>query len=91
MSISTASAWRPEIRRRPAIRTARTTPTARTATTRIQSIWWSCVASALSITAPVSQMSAIAAPWDSTARTIETVSESLYGRRNPSSRANVWR
>jgi hypothetical protein len=36
-------------------------------------------------------MRAIAAPWESTARRIETISESLYGRRNPSSRANVWR
>ena len=77
MSISTASAWRPESRRRPAIRTARANPTARTAPTRIQSIWWSCVASALSITAPVSAMSAIAAPWERTASRIETVSESL--------------
>ena len=61
MSISTASAWRAG-EQAPAghqDRARRARPRA-TAPTRIQSIWWSCVASALSITAPVSAMSAIA-------------------------------
>ena len=57
----------------------------------IQSFCGSCVASAPSITSLVSQMSAIAAACEATASMIETISESLYGRRNPRSRANVWR
>src|SRR3954468_12019884 len=35
-------------------------------------------------------MSAMAAPWEATARTIETIRETLYGRRKPSRRANVF-
>ena len=91
MSISTASACFPEMSLRAAMSAARNTPRPTIAQTYIQSLPASCGAIASSITCFVTQTSAICAPWDATASTIETTSETRYGRRKPSSRKNVRR
>jgi hypothetical protein len=91
MSISTASACRPEISRRPTISTAFTAPSATIAPTKSHSSCESWGRSALSTTWPVSQISAICAACDPTASTIDTTSETRYGRRKPSRRKNVLR
>jgi hypothetical protein len=47
--------------------------------------------SASSSPVPVSHAIAIAAAWEPTASRIETMSDHLYGLRNPSRRTNVSR
>jgi hypothetical protein len=77
--------------RRAAMSTARATPRATIAQTKIQSLCVSWGRNAPSITCFVTQISAICATCDPTASRIEASSESLYGRRKPSSRKNVRR
>src|SRR6478736_2946688 len=91
MSYSTASAWRPEIRRRPAMNRARKAPTTITATAIPYSSWWLFAVIAFSRPLPVRYAMTIAAAWEPTARKIETIRETRYGPRKPSRRKNVWR
>src|SRR2546421_5539980 len=91
MSISTARACLPEIRRRPVIRTAFAAPRATIAQTKSQSSCVSRGAIAWSITFFVTQISATCAACEATASAIETPSPTRYGVRKPSSRKNVVR
>jgi hypothetical protein len=68
---------------------ARARPTARTAATISFSACLSCPSTALPSPAPVRNAEANWAACESTASTMETTRDHLYGRRNPSKRANV--
>ena len=64
-------------------------PTAMTAATISLSACLSCPFTALPRPAPVRNAVANCAAWEITARTIDTMSDTLYGRRKPSKRPNV--
>jgi hypothetical protein len=77
--------------RRPTIKPALIAPRPTIRTMYIRSLSESPGWIALSITPPVTQTSAIWAACEPQASTIETASETLYGLRKPSRRANVCR
>ena len=76
MSSSTPSAWRPEIRRRPTISSARTTPSATIAPTRPGRRWRS-PSPQRRATDPVRYAAIRVVACEPTARTTETPSDTL--------------
>ncbi len=89
MSNSTPSACRPEMSRRPIMKSERASPTTSTARTISFSALRSLPFTACASPAPVRNAVANCAACERTASTIETTSDHRYGRRNPSRRTNV--
>ena len=77
MSISTARACFPEINRRAPMKAARSTPRPMIAQTKIQSLPASRGMTASSMTCAVTHTTAICAPCEAIARSVETTSETL--------------